>query len=149
MTKKKSAAITYPGYFHLHRGLLDCSDFIELKGNSLKALIDLGSQYNGFNNGDLCASMSVMKKRGWNSNQQLTKGIKELLARNLIVQTRQGGFNIGPNLYAITWQPIDHCSGKLDMPSTTSPPRIFRKSTPPHRIAVRTTPNTGAKFMKA
>lgn len=124
--KAKSNAIMYKGFFHLHWPLLDSEDFISLKGNSIKLLTDLGRQYNGFNNGDLCATLSVMKKRGWNSNQQLTKALKELLERNLIVQTKQGGLNMGPNLYAITWQPINECQGKLDMGPTTTPPRSFR-----------------------
>ena len=124
--KAKSKAIMFKGFFHLHRPLLDCEDFMSLKGNSIKLLIDLGSQFNGYNNGDLCASLSVMRKRGWNSNQQLTKALKELLERNLIVQTKQGGLNLGPNLYAITWQPIDECGGKLDANPTTVAPRSFR-----------------------
>jgi len=124
--KAKSKAITYKGFLHLHRMMLETQDFISLKGNSIKLLIDLGYQYNGYNNGDLCASLSVMRKRGWNSNQQLAKALKELLERNLIVQTKQGGLNLGPNLYAITWQPIDECNGKLDANPTTVAPRSFR-----------------------
>ena len=31
-----------------------------------------------------------------------------------------------PNLYAITWQPIDECNGKLDANPTTVAPRSFR-----------------------
>ena len=124
--KTKSKAITYKGFLHLHRTMLETQDFISLKGNSIKLLIDLGYQYNGYNNGDLCASLSVMRKRGWNSNQQLAKALKELLERNLIVQTKQGGLNLGPNLDAITWQPIDECGGKLDANPTTVAPRSFR-----------------------
>ena len=124
--KAKSKSITRGGFLHLFRSLLDCDDFIALKGNTIKLLIDIASQYNGYNNGDLCATLSVMKKRGWNSNQQLTKALKELRERNLIVQTKQGGLNMGPNLYAITWQPINECQGKLDMGPTTTPPRNFR-----------------------
>ena len=124
--KAKSKAITYPGYLNLHRPLLDCDDFISLKGNSIKLLIDIAQQYNGYNNGDLCASLSIMKKRGWNSNQQLSKALKELIDKNLIMQTKQGGLNIGPNLYAITWQPIDDCKGKLDVKPTTFSSRSFK-----------------------
>ena len=124
--KAKSRSILYKGYFHLHRELLDCEDFISLKGNSIKLLIDIGSQYNGFNNGDLCASLSVLRSRGWNSNQQLTKALKELLDRNLIMLTKQGGLHMGPNLYAITWQPIHECRRKLDVAPTILPPRSFK-----------------------
>ena len=124
-SKSKSNAIVYPGFLHLHKALLNSPDFIALKGNSIKLLIDIASQYNGRNNGDLCAALAVMKKRGWNSNQQLQKSLREILDRNLVVQTKQGGLNMGPNLYAITWQPIDDCGGKLDVDSTRFPPRSF------------------------
>lgn len=126
--KPKSKAIQYKGFLHLHKPLLDCEDFILLKGNSIKLLIDIACQYNGYNNGDLCASLSVMKKRGWNSNQQLAKALKELIDRTLILKTKQGGLNYGPNLYAITWQPIDECNGKLDIEPTTFPPRAFKQN---------------------
>jgi hypothetical protein len=124
--KAKSKAIIYPGFLSLHRPLLDCSDFISLKGNSIKLLVDIAQQYNGYNNGDLCASLSVMRSRGWNSNQQLSKALKELIDKNIIMLTRQGGLNMGPNLYGITWQPIDECNGKLDVKPTTLPPRSFK-----------------------
>ena len=124
--KAKGKSITRGGFLHLFRSLLDCDDFIALKGNTIKLLIDIASQYNGYNNGDLCATLSVMKKRGWNSNQQLSKALKELQERNLIIQTKQGGLNMGPNLYAVTWQPIDECKGKLDMEPTKTPPRNFK-----------------------
>ena len=76
--KRKGKAIHYKGYLHLHAPPLQCRDFISLKGNSIKLLIDIGQQYNGYNNGDLCATLSVMRRRGWNSNQQLSKALKEL-----------------------------------------------------------------------
>ena len=126
--KSKSKAIVYPGFLHLHKPLLNSPDFMALKGNSIKLLIDIASQYNGRNNGDLCAALSVMRKRGWNSNQQLQKALKEIQERNLIVQTKQGGLNMGPNLYAITWQPIDECGGKLDVEPSLFPPRKFSRN---------------------
>ena len=124
--KARSNTVMYKGFLHLHQPLLDCNDFIALKGNSIKLLIDIGRQFNGYNNGDLCASLSVMRKRGWNSNQQLTKALKELIDKDLIVLTKQGGLNMGPNLYAITWQPIHECKGKLDVKPTKKPPRSFK-----------------------
>ena len=124
--KAKSKAIIYKGFLHIHKPLLDCSDFISLKGNSIKLLIDIAQQYNGYNNGDLCAALSIMKPRGWNSNQQLSKSLKELIDKNMIMLTRQGGLNMGQNLYAITWQPINECNRKLDVKYTTLPPRSFK-----------------------
>lgn len=128
MGRRKSKQLLYAGFLHLHKPLLETEDFISLKGNSIKLLIDVAQQYNGYNNGDLCAALSVMRKRGWNSNQQLQKALKELLEKNLLTQTRQGGLNIGPNLYAITWQPIDSCNGKIDVKPTDIAPRSFKKN---------------------
>lgn len=123
--KSKGNSITYKGFLHLPSVLLKHPDFISLRPNSLKLLVDIASQYNGRNNGDLCAAMSILRKRGWNSNAQLSKGMRELLEKNLICQTRQGGLNLGPNLYAITWQPIDECGGKLDVSPTIGAPRAL------------------------
>jgi hypothetical protein len=121
-----SNQVFYPGYLHLHTPLLNCADFIALSGVQTKLLVDIASQYNGYNNGDLCASLSVLKKRRWNSNDTITNALKVLIARNLIIQTKQGGLGIGPSLYAITWQPINDCKGKLDVKATTNPPRSFK-----------------------
>ncbi|MGO0308714.1 hypothetical protein ACTL6P_19325 [Endozoicomonas acroporae] len=46
----------------------------------------------GYNNGDLQATMSCLKSRGWSSNDHLTKATRELLDKELIVRTRRGGF---------------------------------------------------------
>ena len=128
MKKKpsKSNAITYPGFVHLHRPLLECNDVCSLSHNSFRLLVYIANQYNGRNNGDLCATLSVLRRYGFNSNDSITRGLRQLVKHNLITQTKQGGLNIGPNLYAITWQPIDECGGKLEVPHTLSPPRFFK-----------------------
>lgn len=80
-------------------------------------LDNLTAQYNGNNNGDLTAAPNIMKLYGWNSQGSINKALKELLAHGFIEQTRQGGRN-KCSLYAITWQSIDECKGKLDVPPT-------------------------------
>ena len=127
MSKKhlNSKAIIYRGFVHLHNPLLDCEDTCSLSHNAFRLLVYIARQYNGRNNGDLCATLSQLKRYGFNSNDSITRGIRELLECNLIMQTKQGGLNIGPNLYAITWQPIDECGGKLDVQPTTNAPRLF------------------------
>jgi hypothetical protein len=84
-------------------------------------MIDLGSQYRGFNNGDLCLSWSVMEKYGWRSRSTLLKAKNELLAVNFIINTRQGGRNRA-SLFAITWKEIDECKVKLDIDPTKFQP---------------------------
>jgi len=111
-------------FLPLFYSLLHHRDFKSLSSRATKLLIDIGAPYNGYNNGDLAATMSLMKERGWNSNDQLQKAKNELLAKNLIIITRQGGRK-RPTLYALTWLPIDDCNGKLDIESTTKAPRNF------------------------
>jgi hypothetical protein len=87
--------------------------------------MELVYQYNGFNNGDLCASITLMAKRGFKSSATLRKVICELVAAGMIVLTRQGGKNLA-SLYAIAWQPIDDCPKKrLEINSTKVPWRQF------------------------
>lgn len=110
------------------RAVIEHPDYQSLHGNAVKLLVDLAYQYRGKNNGDLTASWSVLKRRGWSSQTTLAKALKQLLGANLITCTRQGKFmNPGgyPTLYALNWQPIDECGGKLDVDPTTTPPRKF------------------------
>jgi len=124
--KSESKAITYRGFLNLPAAMVNHPDFYGLSGSAVRLLVALGGQYNGYNNGDLCASMSLMGKRGWNSNSQLSSAIAELVEKNWVIKSRQGGFREGPNLYAITWQPIDNCNGKLDIRPTNRAHRTLR-----------------------
>lgn len=121
--KKKPNTHTYKGHLHLPKALMELDDFKRLSPKATKLLVDLGSQYNGYNNGDLCLALKLMKLRGWNSNDSLHKAKQELVDRDLITLTKQGGLGMGPNLYALTWQPIQECGGKLDVKPTTIAPR--------------------------
>ena len=56
-------------------------------------MIDIASQYLGYNKGDLCAPLSLMRERGWKSSDQLHKAKKELIERDIIMIARQGGLN--------------------------------------------------------
>ena len=125
--KRKSRAITYKGFLHIPTAITAHQDFIELTPHALKLLIDIAQQYNGYNNGDLCASMTIMKLRGWKSNDTLSKRLKELADKNWILKTRTGGLRMGPDLYAITWHPIDDCNGKIDISPTMAPPRTLKE----------------------
>jgi hypothetical protein len=100
-----------------------------MSGNAVKLLLALAYQYRGYNNGDLHAAFSIMRKEfGFNSPVTLAKAIKALLNARMIIQTRMHQFmNPGRKcaLYALTWQPIDECKGKLDCKPTITPPRKF------------------------
>lgn len=104
-------------------------NFRTLSPRATKLLIDLLAQYRGYNNGDLAATIKMMRERGWNSSDQLHKAKRELIEKDVIMVTRQGGLNKA-NLYAVTWFPIDECNGKLDIRSTTTAPTNWKKGLP-------------------
>ena len=100
--------------------------FYSLNHAAKTLLTYIASQYNGHNNGDLCATLSILKKYGFNSQDTVTRSIKALINNGLIELTRAGGkhWSTGtnlPSLYALTWQPIDECKGKLDVKPTIKP----------------------------
>ena len=109
--------------------VLGHDNFRYLSPRATKYLIDLLAQYRGYNNGDLAATLKMMQERGWNSSDQLHKAKKELIEKDVIWVTRQGGLNKA-NLYALTWFPIDECNGKLDIASTKTAPVKWRTQLP-------------------
>ena len=104
-------------------------DYIELSYKSKALLIDLMLQYNGKNNGDLTTALAILRDRGWKRQATVGEAVKELIAANLIIRTREGQFRNPFSrcaLYAITWQPIDDCKDKdLTVNPTITPPRKF------------------------
>jgi hypothetical protein len=97
--------------------VLESPAYKALDGWSVKLLVDIGKQYTGYNNGDMNAAYSIMKERGWRSPSTLNKALKRLQEVGLIQLTRQGGKNLC-SLYAITWQPVNDCKGKIDIAET-------------------------------
>ena len=100
-------------------------NFKTLSPRATKYVVDLASNYNGRNNGDLSATFSQMKSRGWNSSDQLFKAKRELVDRGIIKVSRQGGLN-KCNLYALNWFQIDECDGKLDIAPTPTAPKDWK-----------------------
>jgi hypothetical protein len=95
----------------------DSPNWRACSGTGIKLLCDLARQFNGRNNGDLCAALTLMKPRGWTRRETILIAARELIHYGLIVLTRQGGLHY-PNLYAVTWLAIDECGGKLDHPAS-------------------------------
>ncbi len=92
---------------------------------AFRMLDNLLAQYNGKNNGDLCAAPKLMALYGWKSSSSISKALTELITTGFIEKTRQGGRN-RPTLYAITWQPINECEGKLDVKENTLPSNLWK-----------------------
>lgn len=94
------------GHFGLPKEVIQHDNFKQLSSYGNKLVIDLGQQYLGKNNGDLCATWVFMRERGWKSKDTLNDALRELEYYGLIVQTQMGGLNL-PSLYAFSWNRID------------------------------------------
>jgi DNA-binding transcriptional ArsR family regulator len=117
------------GYAPLYYCVIRSQSFANLSAYAVKLLNDLLSQYYGVNNGDLCATFSMMQKRGWKSKGTLNRAIKELIEAGFIEVSRQGGRHLC-SLYAVTFYAVDECKGKLDILPTNSPKSLWRKNEP-------------------
>ena len=120
--------------------VLQHENYRRLSGPAAKLLTALMSQVKmkgggPCNNGDLCATHSMMKEYGLASKSTLSNAIKELLHYGFIVLTRQGEKlrKDKPSLYAITWWAIDECGGKLDVSPTTTSPGTWRNNVPKYQ----------------
>lgn len=95
--------------------LMDSKNWMNAKPATKALVLELMRCHNGNNNGDLAATFQRLKQRGWRSQNTLNMAIKEAIHLNLIVKTRQGGLHNTPCLYALTWEPIKPCNGKVDL----------------------------------
>jgi len=147
-----------PSFAGIPRLVMECPDYINLNSNAIRLLVELACSYKGGNNGDLCPAWTLMKERGFRSKATLTKAIKELVAAEMIMLTRQGQFiRNRAGLYALTWASIDECAGKqLDESPTRTPPRNFslerqqgwpRKLDPPEQKLNRKGTKTAPKSL--
>lgn len=119
LSKSKGRSDNGPSFTKLVHHYFQSAEYAELSSRSVKLLVDLNCQYRGDNNGDLCVTLSVLKKVGWTSNDQLQKALVELLATGWLIVTRRGGRKMA-SLYALTTLGIDH-SIKLDSHIRPSP----------------------------
>jgi hypothetical protein len=113
---------------------------LSMKANTL--LMDLLAQYNGFNNGDLCLAWKIMKEYNWRSRQTLDRAREELLEKEILMLTRQGGRN-SPSLFALTIYNIDDCRDKwghtkIDVQPTKRPTRAWIKHEPMPKLKTLT-----------
>ena len=102
----KSRLLPNGRFLSIPHAVVDTAKFRNLSPWAVHLLVDLTRQHNGFNNGSLAALWSQMKERGWKSKGTLHRATLELVEAGFIEQTQQGGRH-RPNLYALTWHPID------------------------------------------
>lgn len=119
---------TTAAFLAIPKNLLDSEQYASLSAHAVKLFLDLGAQFNGKNNGDLCLAWSLMNPRGWKSKSTLHRAKDELMNTGFITLTRQGGKHV-PSLYALTFKSIDECDGKLEVTPTITAPNTWKKNT--------------------
>jgi hypothetical protein len=97
----------------LPMAVLNSSAFTNLPFSAKVMLIELVRQISLVNNGFLRASRNMLKPRGWNSQDTITRALKQLEAAELIFKTHQGGRPNRASLYAVTWTSL-YPSPKFD-----------------------------------
>lgn len=79
------------GHVRLYWKLLDTPAYLALSKTARALYVDLRRQLGQTNNGNIEATLTTLKHRGWRSSATLHSALKELLEAGLIAQTRQGG----------------------------------------------------------
>jgi hypothetical protein len=98
-------------YSAIPHTVMDSTAFMGAGCPAKSLLLELMRQHSGNNNGHLHLSFTWLQKRGWSSRDVIQRAKSELLKRGLMIQTRQGGLNIGPSRYAVTWLKITNFVG--------------------------------------
>lgn len=112
MAKRKKPSEGVSGrYSAIPHSVLDSVAFMGASHPARSLLFELLRQHDGKNNGHLHLATSWLSKRGWASADGIQKAKREALERGLIIKTREGGLNIGPDRYALTWLPISNFVG--------------------------------------
>lgn len=114
--RKKEAVSVRGAWTAVPLELLRSRAFSSLSPHATKLFFDFFAQMsaNARGNGDLSASISVMRPRGWTSKAGLSNAITELLAAHFVVVTRQGGRR-RCTLFALVPWALDCDLKKLDV----------------------------------
>lgn len=81
-------------------------------GHPAKALLmELARQFVRDNNGKLLCSAAYLSKRGWKSNDVISRAKAELLASGFIYETCKGQRPNRASWYAVTWRTLDRHQG--------------------------------------
>ncbi len=106
---------------------LEHENFSRLSPRATKLFIDIAMQYTGRNNGDLAATLSQLRLRGWRSAETLRLALDELVHYGWLIVTRPGALNRVCTLYALSFHSIDECAGKLEISPTTTAPANWKQ----------------------
>lgn len=91
--------------------VLDCPAYSRLSYPARSLLLELSRQYVLDNNGRLLLSGSHLAKRGWTSNDVITRAKRELIESGFVHETVKGHRPNKASWYAVTWLALDRLPG--------------------------------------
>ena len=105
-TGRKSTKRAVGPFLMLPNAVLESPGYRALSHTARSLLVDIAKQYKGCNNGALVACEKYLLPLGWKSKDVISRSVKELLEKGLLIKTRQGGLN-SPSLFALSFQNLD------------------------------------------
>ena len=99
------------GFVALPWAVLDSAAYQGLSHPARSLLMELARQYVRDNNGRLLASEAYLSKRGWKSNDTITRAKRELIEAGFVHETVKGHRPNKASWYAVTWYSIDRLQG--------------------------------------
>ena len=82
-------------HVRVYVSLLNSPAWRELGQSASRLFMDMRATVAGTNNGNVSATLSDMKHRGWRSSATLSKALYELRTMGFIAVTREGGLKMG------------------------------------------------------
>lgn len=131
------------GFIALPWSVLDCPAYASLSHPARSLLWEFARQYVKDNNGRLLASGVYLAKRGWKSQDVVTRAKRELLEAGFIHETVMGHRPNKASWYAVTWHTLDRLSG-YDVGSAETFKRSAYRESKPLKNA-RLTPSHGVE----
>lgn len=129
-TKREAAPEKPSGsYAALPDAVTGSPAFINLSDAAVRLLVELVSHHDGWNNGILHTTYTALRTRGLGSQSKVERAFTVLIESGFIVKTRNGGLNLGPDTYALTWlppSPKDRAGNEKYMPLLPKPYPINR-----------------------
>lgn len=109
--QKGSSGRDAGGFVALPWTVLDSPAYAALSHPARSLLMEIARQFVRDNNGRLLASAAYLAKRGWKSNDVITRALRELLDAGFVHQTVQGCRPNKASWFAVTWQTLDRHPG--------------------------------------
>lgn len=91
MSPSKRKSNTRGRFLMIYRDVMDSHAWKAAPALARAFYVDLRSQVNGRNNGDIATATDAMRERGWTHPRTIAKYTFTLMALGLLTKTRQGG----------------------------------------------------------